>query len=401
MSNLDAGPKHAIPLAAAVMISAEGIDASPHEVGESGVVITGPATRVEVEVLRTAKPEVVRVNVDVIPAAQGVPIRVHVDVIPATQRVPGVGPRPAAAHAAVAAQPGMVSESMPTSILVAETADHSANLPEWTRRYPQPARPVLAKAGLPPAEFPRAHELNVAITEVVVAFENCADSCDEEPRARNEWFFWRAVEAARNRVQVTWPLLTPATDLIVLDGGRVALPPPRNSAEFEPAADWWRNYPSQYETILRKHGLPAVANSRSDQFNRRLIGRLPPDCIDEKVIEDVKDDALGHSFGSDLSWKHDSGFDDGRGPEMELAEFDIPDESWLSDYPSEHRALLRGLAAPISNMRLPPCSTAPSSARRASCAMASLAINLSWSICGARSGRSSLNSTCEACRAFR
>jgi hypothetical protein len=199
-----------------------------------------------------------------------------------------------------------------------------------------------------PPDYPRGHEANVAVTAAATAIKQCGWKVPVNPRERpadGGWLALHAIERALRSVQVIWPIDTPTEQLTVVRAGRVALPPPRDCEEFEPREDWLKSYAPQYRRILNQHGVPAVANSAADIFNRHLIKVLPADCTDEGAIKTAKEDAFHRAFGFDFAAELAAEEDYIDTTEVELhdqayTQIDLDDVCWET-YPEEHRALLK------------------------------------------------------------
>jgi hypothetical protein len=55
--------------------------------------------------------------------------------------------------------------------------------------------------------------------------------------------------------------------------------PARDLEEIEARPDWLGIYPPGYARLLGRYGVPTIAGTDVDVFNRRLIEVLPPDCL--------------------------------------------------------------------------------------------------------------------------
>jgi hypothetical protein len=220
-------------------------------------------------------------------------------------------------------------------------------LPDWTKRYPPEYRRCLAWAGMDPDDYPRGHELNLRIVEVGQAFKKAAPGVpiDVSPRIFDQSSFSCAVNETYLRVRVRrWRRDTFEGMLEDLDG-RAPLPA-RSVEDVEVQPGWMSIYATEYAGLLAAQGVPTVAGSLVDDYNRRLIELVAPDCTDEAELRRAAWDALKHVFGG--SW--DRALDAELGPDFEGPFWDDEpeplEELCWSFYPPEHQQLLAMLGRP-------------------------------------------------------
>ncbi len=227
-----------------------------------------------------------------------------------------------------------------------EPVDHRRGekpLPDWTKRYPPEHRRELASfgTGMDPDEYPRGHELNLRLVELVQAFDKAGN---DRRHKIVEQTFSCAVSETHDRVRARrWPWWTLEGNLEEFD--RREPLPARSVEEVEVQPGWMDMYPAGYACILAAHGVPTVAGSVVDNYNRRLIELVPPDCTDEAELRRAAHSAGCYVFGGICS----RGTDDDDGPDWECPWHDHDDDleavCW-SYYPHEHRQLLATLGRP-------------------------------------------------------
>jgi hypothetical protein len=122
--------------------------------------------------------------------------------------------------------------------------------------------------------------------------------------------------------------------------------PARSAEEIEVQPGWMDLYPAGYARILAAHGVPTVAGSLVDDYNRRLIELVAPDCTDEAELRRAATEAGAHAFGT--YWLRT--LDAELGPDFEGPFWDDEpeplEELCWSFYPPEHQQLLAMLGRP-------------------------------------------------------
>lgn len=222
-------------------------------------------------------------------------------------------------------------------------------LPAWTKRYAKSDRRLLAEHGDDPSCRPRAHEFNLRLAETSSAFDKARFDWGSPSMARGLW--QGVVNEIHARVYghdyATWT----AKDDLEVFAGRKPIPtllPARAAEEIEVRPDWLGMYPPEHARLLSEWGVPTIAGSLVDVFNRRLIELVSPGCVDEAEIREAARKALSFAFGA--RWVRECLEDVDLAAEREYAhdarpETELEDDCW-QEYPVEQRDLLQAYGRP-------------------------------------------------------
>ena len=239
-------------------------------------------------------------------------------------------------------------------ILEEELTFDGKPLATWTRRYPPEERQFLAAWGINPEDYPRAHEANLRMIEVGLAFDRGAKSLYLKPHGP---YLLKKLFPPSLGETVHGVGGQPQQDRTVEDAlarleGKKRPPPARKPEEIEVQPDWLSMYPQEYARLLAEHGWPTVRGTQVDDYNRRLTELLSPDCDDAALMQDAAERALIYAFGGNIMeepeltkeedeyiWRevllHEEGYE----------RPDLQDVAWAY-YPERWRPLLSSLGRP-------------------------------------------------------
>lgn len=236
------------------------------------------------------------------------------------------------------------STNRPSCAESAEPAIASETLPPWTERYPEDQRSFLAVRGVDPASEAHGHELNLRLIEICAVFDKAAAGMRRLFGNRADRLMAKIFFPAVGQ-QTFFTLRQDVLDRVseeafkAFAGIERPVPVPRPPDEIEVREDWLTMYPAGYAGILTIAGVPTVAETAVDSYNKRLTELLAPDCEDNEMIGDAAAFALIDTLGEVL--------DEPDGDDVFEAHFprDLEYE-YLVDYPERFRSMLQRLGRP-------------------------------------------------------
>ena len=223
--------------------------------------------------------------------------------------------------------------------------------PDWTKRYPKEDRPVLTAFGKDPDSFPRAHEGNLRLAEASQAFEKGEADFNSHPyRSRVAMEIWNCtIGTIYARVGIFFGADCSFEAMQRMAAGIDPPAPPaaRSADEIEVRDDWLTMYPPEYGPLLVKYGVPTIAGSQVDDYNRRFIELVSADCSDPAVLEKAAGSAVIYAFAG--NWLEGDDLDDDDRDAVrymdELDQLDLADVCW-ERYPEQFRPVLQWLGRP-------------------------------------------------------
>ncbi len=219
-------------------------------------------------------------------------------------------------------------------------------LPDWTKRYPKEDGQVLAQSGMDPDSLPRAHEGNLRLAEASRAFDKWPANLG---RRLFKEIWGCTIGTTYGRVGID---RVPDCSFEAMQRMAAGIDPPappaaRSADEIEVRDDWLTMYPPEYGPLLAEYGVPTIAGSQVDDYNRRFIELVPADCSDPAVLEKAAGSAVIHAFAG--NWLEGDDLDDDDRDAVrymdELDQLDLADVCW-ERYPEQFRPVLQWLGRP-------------------------------------------------------